>query len=266
MALSLPRSADMVVAVLAVLKSGAAYLPVDPNYPADRVAYMLADARPVLTLATSEVPGGEQLPGERLVLDSAATTARLADLADTALTDDERNGALLPEHPAYVIYTSGSTGRPKGVVIPHRNVAGLAAWAVAEIGPERLSHVLASTSLNFDVSVFEMFGPLLSGGRIEVVRDVLALLERPGARWSGSLVSGVPSAVAHLVGQGQVELDVQLVVLAGEGLSAHTMNTIRRPPRAPPWPTSTARPRSRCTPPPGTPTGRPSPPRRSAAR
>ncbi|MEV4617058.1 amino acid adenylation domain-containing protein, partial [Kitasatospora sp. NPDC049258] len=231
-ALSLPRSAGMLVAVLAVLKSGAAYLPVDPNYPADRIAYMLADARPTLAVtvaATAAVAGAVPL----VVLDDPATEALLAARPGAAPTRGDRPAELLPEHPAYVIYTSGSTGRPKGVVVAHRNVAGLAAWAAAELGPERLSHVLAATSLNFDVSVFEMFGPLLSGGRIEIVRDVLALLEGgregtgDGARWSGSLLSGVPSALAHLVGQGRLELDTRMVALAGEGLSAHTLDAIR---------------------------------------
>ncbi|WP_033819361.1 non-ribosomal peptide synthetase, partial [Kitasatospora sp. MBT63] len=224
-ALSLPRSADMMVAVLAVLKSGAAYLPVDPGYPADRIAYMLSDAAPVLAVAvraTKAVVADGGVP--LVVLDDPATAALIAAAPDTAPT---RAAELRPEHPAYVIYTSGSTGRPKGVVVEHRNVAALAAWAVAEIGPERLSHVLASTSLNFDVSVFEMFGPLLSGGRIEIVRDLLALLEGDGTRWRGSLVSGVPSALANLVAQGGLELDARMVVLAGEGLPAHTLNAIR---------------------------------------
>ncbi|MER8188656.1 amino acid adenylation domain-containing protein, partial [Kitasatospora sp. NPDC094015] len=225
-ALSLPRSTAMMVAVLAVLKSGAAYLPVDPNYPADRIAYMLADAAPTLAVtvaATAAVAGGVPL----VVLDDPETEALIASRPGTAPAAPDRAAELLPDHAAYVIYTSGSTGRPKGVVVAHRNVAGLAAWAAAELGPERLSHVLAATSLNFDVSVFEMFGPLLSGGRIEIVRDVLALLEGEGTRWSGSLLSGVPSALAHLVGQGRLELDTRMVALAGEGLSAHTLEAVR---------------------------------------
>ncbi|WP_229900391.1 AMP-binding protein, partial [Streptomyces capoamus] len=76
----------------------------------------------------------------------------------------------LPGHPAYVIHTSGSTGRPKGVVVSHASVLALTDWAAAEFGGRGLHHVVASTSLNFDVSVFEIFSPLLSGGCVEVVR------------------------------------------------------------------------------------------------
>ncbi|MFJ5812233.1 amino acid adenylation domain-containing protein, partial [Streptomyces sp. NPDC093093] len=225
-ALTLPRTADTIVALLAVLKSGAAYVPVDPGYPSDRITSMLDDARPALVLTTREaaavLPDGVRV----LILDDTATRERLDALADHDLGDAERARPLDTRHPAYVIYTSGSTGRPKGVVVSHRNVADLAAWAVADIGPERLSNVLAATSLNFDVSVFEMFGPLLSGGRIEVVRDVLALLETEGRDYS--LISAVPSALAHTIGQaGAPRLGADLVVLAGEGLPAHTANTIR---------------------------------------
>ncbi|MFF1651545.1 amino acid adenylation domain-containing protein, partial [Streptomyces sp. NPDC058240] len=225
-ALALPRSEQMMVALLAVLKSGAAYLPVDPGYPADRIAFMLADARPSLVLTTGEA--ASVLPDgiDPLLLDAPELRHRIGEFPDTDPSDADRVRPLDPRHPAYVIYTSGSTGRPKGVVVAHRNVAEFAAWAVADIGPERLSDVVAATSLNFDVSVFEMFGPLLSGGRIEVVRDVLALLEADARTYS--LISAVPSALAHTLGQGAAaRLGAGLVVLAGEGLSAHTANTIR---------------------------------------
>ncbi|MFJ3928565.1 amino acid adenylation domain-containing protein, partial [Streptomyces sp. NPDC090022] len=226
-ALTLPRTADMIVALLAVLKSGAAYLPVDPGYPADRIAYMLADARPALVLTTAEAAAVLPEGVRTLLLDDEAVRARLAAQPDGEVTDTERLRPLDVRHPAYAIYTSGSTGRPKGVVVAHRNVADFAAWARDAIGAERLSDVLAATSLNFDVSVFEMFGPLLTGGRIEIVRDVLALLEAaPGRHYS--LVSAVPSALAHTLAQsGAPRFGADLVVLAGEGLSAHTADAIR---------------------------------------
>ncbi|MCD0486518.1 AMP-binding protein, partial [Streptacidiphilus sp. ASG 303] len=112
-AVSLPRSAQLMTALLAVLKSGAAYVPLDPDYPADRVAYMLDDARPAVVITSDGVPAPTAgLP--TVVLDAPDTAARLAQLPDTDLTDAERTTPLLPAHPAYVIYTSGSTGRPKG--------------------------------------------------------------------------------------------------------------------------------------------------------
>ncbi|HTI21578.1 MAG TPA: amino acid adenylation domain-containing protein, partial [Kutzneria sp.] len=200
-AISMPRSEQMIVAVLAVLKSGAAYLPVDPKYPAERRELMIADARPVAVLTEiGELPDG----GE--------------NLGDTG---------LIPAHPAYVIYTSGSTGRPKGVVVTHATAVDLMAWAARDFGADGLSTVVASTSLNFDVSVFEILCPLMVGGRIEVVRDVLALGERPGADWPASLVSGVPSAFAQLLAQGAVSVTPKHVVLAGEALTAKAVRDVR---------------------------------------
>ena len=112
----------MIVAVLAVLKAGAAYVPVDPAYPADRIGYMLADTCPVAVLTT--VLAGQGLPGgtPRVALDDPAIVAALSRLADGDLAGAERPGQLGPSSPAYVIYTSGSTGRPKGVVIEHRSL------------------------------------------------------------------------------------------------------------------------------------------------
>jgi non-ribosomal peptide synthetase component F len=98
-----------------------------------------------------------------------------------------------------VIYTSGSTGRPKGVVVEHRSVVSLVCWARAEFGADELSRVLASTSLSFDVSVFEIFGPLAWGGSIEIVTDLLALAGGAGPPWQWSLISAVPSALSQVL-------------------------------------------------------------------
>jgi amino acid adenylation domain-containing protein len=229
-AVMLERSADLVVALLAVLKAGAAYLPVDLGYPPERVAFMLADARPALILAAgaaaAAVPEAVTVPV--VSLDDAALAAELASVDDAELGDADRVAPLLPAHPAYVIYTSGSTGRPKGVVVPHRNVVNLLRWAVGAFGRDGLSRVLASTSFSFDVSVFEMFAPLAAGGCIEVVGDLLALAGRP---FRGSLVSGVPSVMASLIcgGAAPPVLDEGsgMVVLAGEALSGQHMGLLR---------------------------------------
>jgi amino acid adenylation domain-containing protein/non-ribosomal peptide synthase protein (TIGR01720 family) len=238
-ALALPRTAELVVALLGVLKAGAAYLPIDPSYPAERIAFMLADAQPPVLLTTGEVAGhltdaidpDSAGPGSagvgRLELGRDDTLAALADLPDGNLTDTERVGPLSPAHPAYVIYTSGSTGRPKGVVVAHQSVVGLVAWAASDFGASGLSSVVASTSLNFDVSVFEIFCPLMVGGRIEVVRDVLALGERPAGQWSASLISAVPSAFSQVLAQGTVAVTADTVVLAGEALSPRAVREIR---------------------------------------
>ncbi|MEV5736989.1 non-ribosomal peptide synthase/polyketide synthase [Streptomyces sp. NPDC052292] len=222
-ALCLPRTADLVVALLAVLKSGAAYLPVDPQYPAERVAFLFEDVRPHAVITASETAGRlPEGPFTRILLDEDPG----AELPDTPVGDAERRGALLPGHPAYVIHTSGSTGRPKGVVVGHASVLALTDWAAAEFAGRGLEHVVASTSLNFDVSVFEIFSPLLSGGCVEIVRDLLALAERSGP-WRAGLLSAVPSALDRLLAEDAVHITADTVVLAGEGLPARTVGRVR---------------------------------------
>jgi non-ribosomal peptide synthetase component F len=126
-ALVLPRSPELVVAILAVLKAGAGYLPVDPDYPGARIGFLLQDAQPALLLTDTQTIGcvPEDNATPRLVLDDPEIVKMLDDCADTDPTDADRTTPLLPEHPAYVIYTSGSTGAPKGVVVCHHSVANL---------------------------------------------------------------------------------------------------------------------------------------------
>ncbi|MFC7728919.1 amino acid adenylation domain-containing protein [Actinomadura keratinilytica] len=218
--LALPRDVDLVVAALAVLKTGAAYLPIDPAYPADRIAFMLDDAAPACVVTTSATTLPEGAP--RVELDALD----LAEYSDADVTDADRVRPLRPGNAAYVIYTSGSTGRPKGVVVSHANAVDFCAWAARDFGAERLRRVLFSTSLSFDVSVFEWLVPLTVGGQVEVVRDLLEVAERGG--WHGSLVSGVPSAMAALLGAGRLDLSAGDVVLAGEALPPRLVRELRR--------------------------------------
>ncbi|HEV7451052.1 MAG TPA: condensation domain-containing protein, partial [Pseudonocardiaceae bacterium] len=169
-ALALPRSVQIVVAQLAVAKAGAAFLPIDPAYPAGRIAFMLADARPVLVLTVAEVaPGLPALAqGTVVVLDEPDTAAAVAAMPDRAPCDADRVGPLSVAHPAYVIYTSGSTGKPKGVVVSH---AGLASFAAAEaehfrVGPG--DRVLQFASPSFDASVLELCMSLPAGAALVV--------------------------------------------------------------------------------------------------
>ncbi|MEI5102904.1 amino acid adenylation domain-containing protein [Streptomyces sp. PmtG] len=144
-AVRVPRSVDLMVALYAVVKAGAAYVPIDPELPEDRVRHMLDGAKPLLVLE-------EALP----------------DVSGYPETNPER--ALLPDHVAYVIFTSGSTGGPKGVPVSHRSIMNRLAWGLAhfEVGPE--DRVLLSTSASFDVSVPEIFAPLHVGAAVVIAR------------------------------------------------------------------------------------------------
>ena len=227
-AVAMDRSAGLVVALLAVLKSGAAYLPVDPQYPAERIGYVLGDARAVLVVC-DQATAGRVRAGDipREVVDDEACAAAVAGLSAARLDNRERLAALVPSHPAYVIYTSGSTGRPKGVVVEHGSVVNLLSWARDEFGAGELSRVLASTSLSFDVSVFEIFTPLISGGSIEIVPDLLALADSGGDPWRGSLISAVPSALSEVLSVHGAQARAGTVVLAGEALTARAVAATR---------------------------------------
>jgi amino acid adenylation domain-containing protein/non-ribosomal peptide synthase protein (TIGR01720 family) len=222
-ALTLPRSVDLVVAAMAVLKAGAAYLPIDLAYPAERIALIIDDARPVLVLTTTEI--SDRADVAWLVLDEPAIVDALAGSPADDPTDSDRTCPLSAANAAYVIYTSGSTGRPKGVVVAHQSVADLAAWAATEFGAAGLSRVVASTSLTFDVSVFEIFCPLFVGGTVQLVRDLLALGEGAVAD-RVSLISGVPSAFTQLLAHGTLPVTADTVVLAGEAVPAKLVRDI----------------------------------------
>ncbi|WP_441287561.1 amino acid adenylation domain-containing protein [Sorangium sp. KYC3313] len=169
----LPRSPNMIVALLAVLKAGGAYVPLDPTYPRDRLAFMIEDARPALLVAQPELLAALPAalpPVVRLGESEHAFPHERADAPDAG---------SLPEDLAYVIYTSGSTGRPKGVLIEHRS---LSAFAVAQrklLGVEPGTRVLQFTRLSFDVSVMEIFVPLSAGGVVCLARAE-ALMPGPG--------------------------------------------------------------------------------------
>ncbi|MFI6760880.1 amino acid adenylation domain-containing protein [Micromonospora sp. NPDC050417] len=170
-ALALPRSVDLIVAELAVLKAGGAYLPVDVEYPAERIAYMLADAAPVCLLTTGELaPDVPEHPGTtRLLLDDPDLVRAVTDGPDTDPTDQDRTAPLGVHNAAYVIYTSGSTGRPKGVVLSHTGVAKLLATQTERFGVGPDSRILQFASPSFDVAFWDLCLALLSGGRLVVV-------------------------------------------------------------------------------------------------
>ncbi|WP_042368094.1 non-ribosomal peptide synthase/polyketide synthase [Streptacidiphilus neutrinimicus] len=171
-ALALPRCTDQVVAILATLKTGAAYLPIDPASPEERIAGLLADAAPVALVTTTATVGrlrGGAVP--MLPLDDPAVRADLASGPVKALDPALRPR---PENPAYTIYTSGSTGRPKGVVVPHANVVRLFTRTSRWFGFDEHDVWTLFHSYAFDFSVWELWGALLHGGRLVVVPEDVA--------------------------------------------------------------------------------------------
>ncbi len=203
------RSAEMVVALLGILKAGGTYVPLDPNYPRERIAFMLEDtAAPVLVTQTHLL---ETLPDHR-----AKTIC--VDVGWHGGDARETNGTLdVPlDQPAYLIYTSGSTGRPKGVMISHASAATFVGWSLATFTRDELRGVLASTSICFDLSIFELFVPLSCGGTCIIAEHALALPSLPAAN-QVTLINTVPSAMAQLA-RGRLPATIQIVNLAGEPL------------------------------------------------
>jgi len=162
------RTDDLIVAMLAVLKAGGAYVPLDPNYPSDRIAYIMSDAKAPLLITSSKYAKQLGETGTRLIcLDKEVTEISNEKTANPHVK-------ISCDQLAYIIYTSGSTGKPKGVAIEHRNAIALIDWAQTVYSSEELAGVLASTSICFDLSIFEIFFTLSSGGRIVLVKDAMA--------------------------------------------------------------------------------------------
>jgi amino acid adenylation domain-containing protein len=212
--LCVERSLEMAVAMLGIMKAGGAYVPIDPAYPAERIAWMLDDtAAPILLTQQQVAIRNEFAKREARVVCLDREWERIAQERDDNIATGHRSDLL-----AYVIYTSGSTGRPKGVAIQHRSAVELVSWAHTIFSPAELKGVVASTSICFDLSVFEFFVPLSSGGTVIVVADALrvASLESTEAI---TLINTVPSAVAELLSSEGLPKTIHTVNLAGEPLS-----------------------------------------------
>nr|QPI18727.1 nonribosomal peptide synthetase [Chromobacterium vaccinii]UTQ11565.1 NRPS [Chromobacterium vaccinii] len=225
-ALAVPRSLDMVVALLGVVKAGAAYLPLDPEYPRERLAHMLSDATPRLLLATSDTVGGlPAFSGLRVqVLDEPAWREMVARADGRPLAQRERTRPLLPQHPVCVIYTSGSTGKPKGVSVTHQGIASLRASQIERFGVSAGSSVLQFASLSFGAALFEVCMSLLVGARLVLVASAREALNAGAmaelARRHGlSHVVLPPSALEALASE---RLPDSLgIMVAGEHCPAH---------------------------------------------
>ncbi|MFG3384112.1 amino acid adenylation domain-containing protein [Streptomyces sp. NPDC047999] len=232
-ALGLPRSADFVVSLFAVLKTGAAYLPLDLDHPVDRLAAMVSDAEPLCLVTTSGVADRvPQVPGvPALRLDEEATAGELASLPGRPVADDELGGVRDGRHPAYLIYTSGSTGRPKGVVVPYSGLTNMLAnhrerifdGAVKLAGGRRMK-VAHTVSFAFDMSWEEFFW-LVDGHEVHVIGEELRLdpvaLTAHYDRVGIDVVNVTPSYGQQLIDAGLLDAGRHrptLVLLGGEAV------------------------------------------------
>src|SRR5207247_2588029 len=210
-ALFAERSFEMLVGILGILKAGGAYVPIDPAYPKERIGYILEDSKaPIVLTQASLVNALPEFCGQTICLDR--------DWPEIA-GESEANPVteVKPEHLAYVLFTSGSTGRPKGVALEHHSAATFVQWAKQVFTPPELAGVLFSTSICFDLSVFEIFVTLSAGGRVIVARNALHLPTLP-EKDDVTLINTVPSAIAELLRMGAVPASVKTVNLAGEAL------------------------------------------------
>ncbi len=204
------RGAEMVVAILAVLKAGGAYVPIDPKYPKDRIACILGDASAPILLTQSDLVAS--LPPE-----NGSRRIFIDDVLENSA--DRPPNITSPGDLAYVIYTSGSTGLPKGVAIEHRNTIALIGWACEIYPPEELAGVLFSTSICFDLSVFELFVTFAAGGAVILAENALELGDLP-QRHAITLINTVPSAITGLLEADLIPASVKVINLAGEALGA----------------------------------------------
>jgi amino acid adenylation domain-containing protein len=215
----LERTPELILALLGILKAGAAYVPLDTALPDARLSFLLADTE------------------ARVVLTQQSLAARLAGAStqvvclDGAAEEIERQSDANPltevseENLAYVIYTSGSTGQPKGVAITHGSASALLVWAQAVFSPDQLQFTLAATSISFDLSVFELFLPLSVGTCIVLARNALELPTLAAAT-QVTLINTVPSALTELLRLRAIPASVQTINLAGEALRAELVDEL----------------------------------------
>ena len=212
--LCLNRTPELVVAIYGILKAGGIYVALDPAYPTARLHLILDDAQAPLVLCDDD--------SQALIPEDVATRTVSSCLSDKA---PFTRCKIAGENPAYLIYTSGSTGRPKGVTIEHRNAVAFVKWAKTVFHKEELKGVLASTSVCFDLSVFELFVPLASGGSLILADHALALIDHP-LREKMTLINSVPSAVSELLRAEAIPTSVRTINIAGEPLGKQLVDDL----------------------------------------
>jgi len=207
------RGIEMVVGILGILKAGGAYVPIDPEYPQERISYMLEDTGAAQVLSTKAAR-------ERLRGTPAARVIAIDEDWENIKKEKDNNLKIdiAPEQLAYVIYTSGSTGQPKGVMIEHGSAGAFIAWCGHEFSRDEFAIVYATTSICFDLSVYELFYPLSTGKPIRVLENGLAISSYL-AEDTSVLINTVPSVVEHLQNEKTDLGGVSVLNMAGEPIA-----------------------------------------------
>ncbi|MGG3139902.1 non-ribosomal peptide synthetase DhbF [Bacillus subtilis] len=227
-ALALPRSPEMVASMLGVLKTGAAYLPLDPEFPADRISYMLEDAKPSCIITTEEIAASlpDNLAVPELVLDQAVTQEIIK-----RYSPENPDVSVSLDHPAYIIYTSGSTGRPKGVVVTQKSLSNflLSMQEAFSLGEE--DRLLAVTTVAFDISALELYLPLISGAQIviakkETIREPQALAQMI-ENFDINIMQATPTLWHALVTSEPEKLRGLRVLVGGESLPSGLLQALQ---------------------------------------
>ncbi|MEH1781198.1 MAG: amino acid adenylation domain-containing protein [Nostoc sp.] len=215
------RSLEMVVGLLGILKAGGAYVPLDPTYPYERLAFTIENVSMEVLLTSVQQIGKLPLSQAHIVcLDK--NWKEIAHYSKSNFASRVASNNL-----AYVIYTSGSTGRSKGVPIEHQNTVALLTWAKEIFPDEDIAGVLASTSICFDLSVFELFVPLSRGGTVILAQNALSLPTLPAVN-QVTLINTVPSAIAELLRLKAIPPGVRTINLAGESLQNQLVQQLYR--------------------------------------
>ncbi len=229
-AICLPRSLEMVVAILATLKAGAAYLPLDPDYPAERLSFMLEDAQPKSILTNSDLCAS--LPENQndlcLLLDTPEIAADLADFNAWAPSDADRHTPLRPQHPAYLIYTSGSTGKPKAVAISQQSITHYIDLVGRNVLGSGVNMPLF-TSAVFDLTLTTIFAPICFGGQIQIIpqnNSQSAIEEMFSNEVAARAVKLTPSHIALLSTLSAHANSIGTAIVGGEALTTAHVKTL----------------------------------------
>jgi amino acid adenylation domain-containing protein len=214
------RGFNMIIGILGILKAGGAYVPVDPDYPQERINYMLEDtaASIIISSKASRTKLQSSNSFEVIELDTDWSIIQKQPRADL-------QNNIAPYHLAYVIYTSGSTGKPKGVMIEHRNVFSFISWCMEEFSKSNFEIAYAGTSICFDLSIFEMFYPLIAGKRLRIIESGL-FIGKYLPKDRNVLINSVPSVIQNLLNEETDMEHISALNMAGEPIPVQVQQAL----------------------------------------